>query len=136
MCLLEETDWVGGQFTSQGVSALDEHAYIETFGGTASYYRLRNALRDIYRQRATGVTDDSPFNPDNCWVTNLAFEPSVAVRLIDQLLAEFCNISVYRRTKAAAALTSDDRVEWIEAVSLVNGDSGAFILSSSWTPPS
>ena len=88
MCLLEETDWVGGQLTSQGVSALDEHAYIEIFGGTATYYRLRDALRDTYRQRATGMTDYSHFNPGNCWVTNLAFEPRVAVRLIDQLLAE------------------------------------------------
>ena len=25
VCLLEETDWLGGQFTAQGVSALDEH---------------------------------------------------------------------------------------------------------------
>jgi NADPH-dependent 2,4-dienoyl-CoA reductase/sulfur reductase-like enzyme len=27
VCLLEETDWLGGQITSQGVSALDEHAH-------------------------------------------------------------------------------------------------------------
>jgi NADPH-dependent 2,4-dienoyl-CoA reductase/sulfur reductase-like enzyme len=50
--LLEETDWLGGQLTAQGVSALDEHAHIETFGGTASYYRLRDLLRDAYRPRA------------------------------------------------------------------------------------
>ncbi len=36
--LLEETDWLGGQMTSQGVSALDEHEHIESFGGTRSYY--------------------------------------------------------------------------------------------------
>ena len=40
VCLLEETDWLGGQLTAQGVSALDEHPHIERFGGTASYYRL------------------------------------------------------------------------------------------------
>ena len=34
VCLLEETDWLGGQMTSQGVSALDEHEHIERFGGT------------------------------------------------------------------------------------------------------
>jgi len=43
---------IGGQLTAQGVSALDEHEYIEDFGGTASYYRLRNALRDHYRPHA------------------------------------------------------------------------------------
>ncbi|MEO6746297.1 MAG: FAD-dependent oxidoreductase, partial [Caldimonas sp.] len=48
-CLIEETDWLGGQLSAQGVSALDEHEHIEAFGGTASYYALRNALRDHYR---------------------------------------------------------------------------------------
>ncbi len=50
--LIEETDWIGGQLTAQGVSALDEHDRIEDFGGTASYYSLRNALRDHYRPLA------------------------------------------------------------------------------------
>src|SRR5262245_11042611 len=73
--LLEETDWIGGQLTAQGVSALDEHDHIESFGGTASYYALRNALRDHYRPLA-GETGRRPyFNPGNCWVTRVAFEP-------------------------------------------------------------
>ena len=50
-CLLEETDWLGGQLSAQGVSALDEHEHIEAVGGTASYYALREALRDHYRRR-------------------------------------------------------------------------------------
>jgi hypothetical protein len=44
-CLVEETDWLGGQLSAQGVSALDEHEHIESVGGTASYYALREALR-------------------------------------------------------------------------------------------
>src|SRR5216117_243182 len=47
--LTEETDWLGGQTTSQGVSALDEHRFIETFGGTASYAALRRTIRETYR---------------------------------------------------------------------------------------
>ncbi len=43
VCLLEETNWIGGQLTAQGVSALDEHEHIERFGGTRSYYALREA---------------------------------------------------------------------------------------------
>ena len=50
VCLLEETDWLGGQITSQGVSALDEHDYIEAFGGTRTYYQLRETIRDHYRR--------------------------------------------------------------------------------------
>src|SRR5262249_36598275 len=44
----EETDWIGGQLTAQGVSALDEHEHIERFGGTRSYDTLRRAIRDHY----------------------------------------------------------------------------------------
>src|SRR5437870_11941008 len=74
--LLEETDWIGGQITAQGVSALDEHEYIESFGGTASYYALRNAIRRHYGE----------LNPGNCWVTRLAFEPRVATRILEEML--------------------------------------------------
>ena len=38
--LLEETDWLGGQMTAQGVSALDEHEHIESFGGTAKLLQV------------------------------------------------------------------------------------------------
>src|SRR3954453_7216420 len=34
----EETDWIGGQLTAQGIAAPDEHRYIEQFGGTRRYY--------------------------------------------------------------------------------------------------
>src|SRR5215217_6831827 len=72
-CLLEETDWLGGQLSAQGVSALDEHEHIESVGGTASYCALRAALRDHYRE-GTGISRPD-FNPGDCWVTRLAFEP-------------------------------------------------------------
>ena len=84
--LIEETDWIGGQLTAQGVSALDEHEHIEAFGGTASYYRLRNALRDHYRPLAGDAGKHPHFNPGNCWVTRVAFEPKVAVAAMMALL--------------------------------------------------
>ena len=46
--LSEETDWLGGQLTSQAVP-LDEHPWIEDFGATASYRALRRGIRDHYR---------------------------------------------------------------------------------------
>ncbi len=46
--LTEETDWIGGQLTAQGVPP-DEHPWIESFGATASYRRLRRGIRDYYR---------------------------------------------------------------------------------------
>src|SRR5436190_2984184 len=87
--LTEETDWLGGQMTAQGVSALDEHRFIETFGGTASYTALRRAIRDSYRShsRLAPGADTPAFNPGNGWVSRLCFEPSVGVQAIEALLA-------------------------------------------------
>ena len=46
VCLTEETSWIGGQITAGGVSALDEHKFIELAGGTRTYYQLREGIRD------------------------------------------------------------------------------------------
>ena len=47
--LTEEYAWLGGQLTSQAVP-LDEHSWIEQFGATARYRRLRDGIRDHYRR--------------------------------------------------------------------------------------
>ena len=122
--LLEETDWLGGQMTAQGVSALDEHAHIELFGGTASYYRLRALLRDHYRALAGEAGRRPDFNPGACWVTRLAFEPMVAVdviRMMLQPLVEAGRLVIHVRTKVVAAATDGDRVTTVVAMGLDDG---------------
>ena len=44
--LTEETDWIGGQVSQQGVPP-DEHKWIESGGATASYRMYRNKIRDF-----------------------------------------------------------------------------------------
>src|SRR5256885_5716853 len=112
--LLEETDWLGGQMTSQGVSALDEHEHIESFGGTRSYYELRNGLRQPHQQ----------LNPGAGWVTRLAFEPRVAVEVIERLLQPHVRsgrLSIQLRTKVVAATVEGDRVSEVLAMNLDDG---------------
>lgn len=82
--------WLGGQMTSQGVSALDEHRYIELFGG-APHYQL---LRQLLRQRMASlygitISDEATFNPGNAWVSNLCFFPQVAADIIAEMLAPY-----------------------------------------------
>jgi NADPH-dependent 2,4-dienoyl-CoA reductase/sulfur reductase-like enzyme len=116
--LLEETDWLGGQMTGQGVSALDEHEHIEAFGGTASYYRLRELLRAHYRGRGPD------FNPGTCWVTRLAFEPRVAVGVIERMLEPYVadgRIVIHRRTKTVAVSTDGDRITTVTALGFDDG---------------
>ena len=112
--LLEETDWLGGQMTTQGVSALDEHEHIESFGGTRSYYELRTRLREHY-----GVS-----NPGACWVTRLAFEPRIAVGVIEEMLRPHVDsggLKIYLRKKVVAATTHDDRITEVVAMGLDDG---------------
>ena len=129
VCLLEETDWLGGQMTSQGVSALDEHEYIERFGGTSSYYRLRETIRDHYRKLIPEPDRVEPLNPGSCWVTRLAFEPEVALQALDRLLApeiDAGRLRVFLRTKAAEAVVEGDRVISLKAVNLDDGSAVRF----------
>lgn len=122
--LLEETDWLGGQMTAQGVSALDEHEHIESFGGTASYYRFRARLRDHYRALAGAAGRRPDFNPGACWVTRLAFEPRVAVRVIEAMLQPYVEagcLAIHRRMKVVAATTAGGRVTSVTAMGLDDG---------------
>jgi len=82
-----DTDWLGGQITAQGVSALDEHQFIEQFGGTASYMALRDKIREHYQLEFDAPSTlpetvhgkDVPLNPGNGWVSRLCFDPRVAL---------------------------------------------------------
>ena len=121
VCLLEETDWLGGQVTSQGVAALDEHEHIEAFGGTRSYYQLCETIRDHYRALAAPSNAEEPLNPGRCWVSRLAFEPIVAVKAIDRLLSpqvEAGRLKVFLRTKATEAQSEGNRIVSITAMNL------------------
>ena len=69
VCMTEITDWVGGQISSQGTSALDEA------GGQRSrlfyskgYNELRQRIEDHY----------DILNPGDCWVSAACYLPSDA----------------------------------------------------------
>ena len=129
VCLLEETDWLGGQMTSQGVSALDEHEYIEVFGGTRSYYQLRESIRDHYRPLIANPEHSEPLNPGSSWVTRLAFEPLVGLRAVMRLLApeiEAGLLQIFLRTKTVATAVEGDRVVSLRAANLDDGSTTRF----------
>lgn len=128
-CLLEETDWLGGQLTSQGVSALDEHEHIETFGATRSYYRLRRMIREHYLPLVKLSEKHELLNPGNCWVSGLAFEPAIAAEAIANLLQphlEDGSLRLFRRHKAYGVDVHDDVVRSLLAVCLETKESVKF----------
>jgi hypothetical protein len=116
VCLVEETAWLGGQISTQGVSHLDEHQYIETFGGTAAYYDLRDRIRQYYRQNyslAPEARRAPDLNPGNAWVTRLSFEPRVGAGVLDRMLAgphDSGTLQVFFHTRAVAAEVYGGRI--------------------------
>lgn len=89
--LTEETIWIGGQLTSQGVPP-DEHGWIERFGRTASYARFRKAVRHYYREHyplRSECCDDPKLNPGNGWVSPICHEPKVALAVLKAMLAPY-----------------------------------------------
>lgn len=116
--LSEESDWLGGQLTSQGVPP-DEHAWIEQFGCTRSYRELRNAIRDHYR-RHYPLTDEArndPYlNPGDGKVSRLCHEPRVAALVIDQLIGPYLasgRLQVLRGYRPVAAETDRDSIRTV-----------------------
>ena len=89
--LTEETGWIGGQATAQGVP-LDEHPWIERYGSSESYRQFRRSVREYYR-RNYPLTEqsraDRAFNPGAGWVSALCFEPKVGRAVLEEMLAPY-----------------------------------------------
>src|SRR6056297_3143598 len=79
--MTEETDWIGGQLTSQGVPP-DEHPWIERFGSTRAGRRFRELVRQCYFTHCpmSYTARNSPaLNPGSGWVGHFCHEPRVAL---------------------------------------------------------
>ena len=89
--LTEETAWIGGQFTAQAVPP-DEHPWIEMFGCTASYRRLRDDIRKFYRDYyplTASARFEPQLNPGGGWVSRLCHEPRVALAVMNAHLQPY-----------------------------------------------
>ncbi|NEP14421.1 MAG: FAD-dependent oxidoreductase [Symploca sp. SIO2C1] len=79
VCLTEITDWVGGQISAQGTSALDERAtQRELLFYPRGYLELRERIEEYYDQ----------LNPGECWVSESCFLPRDAHSVLFDILQE------------------------------------------------
>ncbi|MFT3786551.1 MAG: FAD-dependent oxidoreductase [Tepidisphaeraceae bacterium] len=124
--LIDPTDWIGGQLTSQAVPP-DENRWIERSSGvqgaTASYLAFRDAVRQWYRDHRP-LNDDArsntELNPGGGWVSRLCFEPVVGVAVLNAMLSPFVQrglITILLDHEPIAADVDHDRVR---AVTLAN----------------
>ncbi len=113
--LTEDSDWLGGQLTSQAVPP-DENPWIEQFGCTARYRTFRDAARDHYRRwypLSEQARAERHLNPGRGVVSTLCIEPRVALAVLEGMLAP-ARASGRLRTllehRPVAAETDGDRV--------------------------
>jgi hypothetical protein len=77
VCMTEITDWVGGQITAQGVSALDERPTQRAKKYfSRGYLEFRQQIQDRYGK----------LNPGNCWVSEACFLPKDAHNILYGML--------------------------------------------------
>ncbi len=123
--LTEETDWIGGQLTSQAVPP-DEHPWIESFGRTKAYADYRNAVRDYYYRNypMTEEARNRPFlNPGDGSVSKLTHEPRVSLAVLENLLAPYISggrLTVLLDCKPVAADVERDSVRAVTVKSALS----------------
>ncbi len=124
--MTEETDWIGGQLTQQGVPP-DEHRWIEEFGCTRSYRALREGIRDYYRRHfpLTDAARARPhLNPGDGMVSRLCHEPRVALAVLNEWLAPYLaggRLTLLLEHRVVAAEMRGDRVRALQTRSLRSG---------------
>jgi hypothetical protein len=124
--LTEETDWIGGQLSQQGVPP-DEHQWIETHGGTKLYRDFRTKIRDYYF-RNYALTPSAARNiylkPGDGSVSRLCHEPAVAAAVLEEMLSQYISsrrLILLKHHKITSADVNGDRIRSLEAVNLVTG---------------
>ena len=125
--LTEESDWIGGQLTSQATPP-DEHGWIEEFGCTQSYRQMRDAVREFYKTNypLTERARSNPvLNPGNGWVSPLCAEPVVFLKILGNILAEYVergNLQILTKHYPFAAVLKGDNVLAVSLKNLQNGE--------------
>ncbi|MEF2245957.1 FAD-dependent oxidoreductase [Paenibacillus sp. IITD108] len=137
--MTEETDWLGGQLTSQAVPP-DEHRWIESFGCTRTYREFRDRVRSYYKNNypmSKEALEDERLNPGNGWVSRICHEPRVALQIIEDMLAPYISsgrITVLYGYVPESASTASDAIEWVQVKNIVSEEvlrlTGAYFLDA------
>lgn len=126
--MTEETDWIGGQLTQQGLSCPDEHQWIESFGATQLYRNLRYAIREYYRQHyplIESVKTNQYLNPGSGAVSRLCHEPRVALAVLNSMFAPYLSsgkLTLLLEHKIVSAETNSDQVKALKARAVHTGN--------------
>lgn len=85
--LVNDTDWLGGQFSAESVGPLDERTILD--GKSANFPRSGLFLEMVSRIRAHNQKTYGVAAPGNCWSGTETIEPAAAARLFEELVAPY-----------------------------------------------
>jgi hypothetical protein len=121
-CLVAGLDLLGGQITSQGVSALDEggpqEQALEPFNQTYASFRAKVRQHYLSTYQVTNPSNEpqesDAFDPGSCWVSRLCFEPKVGAQVLEDLLQPLVTngtLTIHRIHRPLAAIVSGATVD-------------------------
>ena len=125
--MTEETDWIGGQLTQQGVPP-DEHKWINDFGATALYREFRKKVRGYYRNNypiKPELAENDRFNPGNASVSEISHEPKISLRVLETMIDPYISagkLVLLKETVALDASTKGNRVQSVRVKNLRSGE--------------
>ncbi len=101
--LIEPTDWLGGQATSQGVSAIDNSHHQPAqaiMNNNRSDYYAADYLEFLNKMRDTTTTaPGTGLSPEGTsWVSRETYDPRTGAWALDQMIAAHPNIRVMKMT--------------------------------------
>lgn len=111
VCMTEISDWIGGQVSAQGVSALDERPLQrENDIFPKGYSEFRRRVREKY--------GGDP-NPGKCWVSVLCFSPQVGHQVIREMLDPYLQsgqLRLFTETVVKDLEIKDSQIRSVQAI--------------------
>ncbi len=130
--MTEEFDWIGGQLTSQAVPS-DEHTWVEQFGITRSYRKLREGIRRYYRDHyplTEGARAWGDLNPGSGWVSRICAEPRVSLAVMEAMLAPYRGAGKLKVLQPYRPVAADVDGDTVRSVTVRHRDTGREITIS------
>ncbi|WP_049858552.1 FAD-dependent oxidoreductase [Gloeothece citriformis] len=116
VCLTEITDWVGGQISAQGTSALDERqTQREKLFYPQGYLNFRERIEKHYKE----------LNPGDCWVSDSCFLPGDGHKLLMEQLKDAAKKGKGKLKWFPSTVIKDLEIQTVE-----NGGTGQQITSA------
>jgi hypothetical protein len=129
VCLIEASDWLGGQYTAQGVTRPDENRFTQTTGSTQSYRAFQHDVRAYYRNNfnlsAKGASQPA-FNPSGGY-PGFGMEPRVGHNILQQQLLSSPNIHLRLNTTVTQVEMSADPNTIVSLTAVTAGVSARYI---------